>query len=415
MKMKKILAVLTATVMAFSVLTGCADSGSAEATTPSESQETTGTEEIAEAVSTLSSDGETIKIGLLTATTGSTALLDQYIENAFSMGVEEINAAGGVNGKQIELVREDYASDPATAAEKAEKLIVDDKVSAIYGVVLSSCRQAVLPVVEEYDNLLIYPTDYEGLEQSENIIYLGCIPNQQVATIAPWLVENVGKKIYVIGSDYIYPRSTCAQLISLLNENGAEIVGEEYIATDATDYTTTIINIMNSEPDVVYSVLVGDAINTFQTQYAQYGLESKVFHMCMDETCIDAIGLENCEGVYGGQTYYCTVDSAENNEFVPKYKDRFGTVPTVYASTSYTGAYLVAQALGKAGDDLSGKNLATAFHGCSYTGPAGTLTIMDNNHTSLIPRIGQVNSDGLFTVCYEAPSAIEPDPWAGKQ
>lgn len=414
MKMKKILAVLTATVMAFSVLTGCADSGEAAPSSSASNEEAAVSTDDVEALSTLESNGDTIKIGLLTATTGSTALLDQYIENAFSMGVDEINAAGGVNGKLIELVREDYASDPATAAEKAEKLIVDDKVSAIYGVVLSSCRQAVLPIVEEYNSLLIYPTDYEGLEQSENIIYLGCIPNQQVATIAPWLVENVGKKIYVIGSDYIYPRSTCAQLISLLNENGAEIVGEEYIATDATDYTTTIINIMNAAPDVVYSVLVGDAINTFQTQYAQYGLDSKVFHMCMDETCIDAIGLENCEGVYGGQTYYCTVQSAENDEFVSKYQGKYNTVPTVYASTSYTGAYIVAEALGKAGDDLSGKNLATAFHGCSFTGPAGTLTIMDNNHTSLIPRIGQVNSDGLFTVVYEAPSAIAPDPWAGK-
>lgn len=412
-KFKKGLSLCLTMAMVAIMLTGCQKSATSSQAEAPEAVSEAADAEITEAAV---ADGETIKIGVLTATSGSTALLDQYIENALKMSIDEVNANGGVNGKSIELVCEDYASDPATAAEKAEKLIVNDGVSAIFGVVMSSCRQAVLPIVEKYDNLLIYPTDYEGLEQSENIIYLGCIPNQQVATIAPWLVDNVGKKVYVIGNDYIYPRSTCAQLIALLKEQGAEIVGEEYIANDATDYTTTIINIMDAEPDVVYSVLVGNGINTFQTQYAQFGAESKVFHMCMDETCIDAIGLDSCEGVYGGQTYYCTVESDNNKEFVEKYQNAYGTVPTVYASTSYTGGYLLAQALEKAGDDLSsGKKLAEAFHGCSFDGPAGPLTVMDNNHTSLTPRIGVVNSDSLFTVVYEAPSVIEPNPWAGQE
>ncbi|MGN0436376.1 MAG: transporter substrate-binding protein [Wujia sp.] len=414
-KIKKLLALAASLVIGMSMMTAC---GSSESGTTTESVKATDDSATNDSASDTpeSTSGETIKIGVLTATTGSTALLDQFIENAFTMGINEINAAGGVNGKQIELIREDYASDPATAAEKAEKLIVDDGVAAIFGCVLSSCRQAVLPVVEKYDNLLIYPTDYEGLEQSENIIYLGCVPNQQVATIAPWLVENIGKKVYVIGNDYIYPRSTCAQLIDLLEANGATIVGEEYIAMDATDYTTTIINIMDAEPDVVFSVLVGDAINSFQTQFAQYGADCDVFHMCMDESCISAIGLENCEGVYSGQTYFSAVDSPENAEFVEKYEAAYGSVPTVYASTSYTGAYILAQALENAGDDLSsGKEFAKAFYGVSYTGPAATLTILDNNHTSLVPRIGQVNSEGSFTVLYEAPEAIDPDPWAGQE
>ncbi|MCM1496075.1 MAG: transporter substrate-binding protein [Bacteroides sp.] len=404
--MKKILVVVLAVAFVFS-LTACNASGNDSAaggTTLEGALNQAGGE----------MDGTTIKVGLLTASSGSTSVLDTYIEHAFIMGIDEINAAGGVNGKQIEIISEDYASDPSMAAEKAEKLIVNDGVCCIFGVVLSSCRQSVLPVVEKYDNLLIYPTDYEGLEQSDNIIYLGCVPNQQVQVIAPWLVDNIGKKVYVIGSDYLYPRSTCAQLISILEENGATIVGEEYVSMDETDYTTSITKIMDAEPDVVFSVLVGDCINAFQKQYAQYGVEdTAMFHMCMDESGAAAIGVDACEGVYSGQTYYCTVESAANNEFTAKYSEAYGTEPTVYASTSYSGAYLLKAALETAGDEFTTADLVEAFHGKSFDGPAGTLTVQDNNHTSLTPRIGQVNSDCLFDVLYEAGSPIAPNPFAG--
>ena len=171
---------------------------------------------------------------------------------------------------------------------------------------------------------------------------------------------------------------------------------------------------MDAEPDVVFSVLVGDCINSFQKQYAQYGSDTAVFHMCMDESGAAAIGADACEGVYSGQTYYCTLDTDKNKEFVEKYSSAYGTEPTVYASTSYTGAYLLKGALEAAGDDFTTEDLVNAFHGQSFDGPAGTLTVQDNNHTSLTPRIGQVNSDCLFDVLYEAESPIEPDPWAGQ-
>lgn len=408
--MKKFLKKAAALVMSAAVIFGIAACGSTET---SETSEDTTLEDAIESSDTGS--GDTIKVGLLTASSGSTSVLDGYIANAFTMGVNEINEAGGINGKQIEIISEDYASDPSTAAEKAEKLIVNDNVSCIFGAVLSSCRQAILPVVEKYDNLLIYPTDYEGLEQSDNIIYLGCIPNQQIQVIAPWLVENVGTEVYVIGSDYLYPRSTCAQLIALLEENGATIVGEEYVSMDETDYTASITKIMNAKPDVVFSVLVGDCINAFQKQYAQYGIEDvDVFHMCLDESGAAAIGVDSCEGVYSGQTYFCTIDTDVNKEFVEKYENEFGTVPTVYASTSYTGAYLLKGALESLGEDFTTEELVNAFHGQSYEGPAGVLTVKDNNHTSLTPRIGQVNSEGLFDVLYEADAPVDPDPFAGE-
>ncbi len=410
---KKLFTVAVAAAFAFS-LAACGDSGNGSTSGTSAGSEETSTLEDALDKADTGNDGDTIKVGLLTASSGSTSVLDGYIANAFTMGVDEINEAGGVNGKKIEIISEDYASDPSMAAEKAEKLIVNDKVSCIFGCVLSSCRQAVLPVVEKYDNLLIYPTDYEGLEQSDNIIYLGCVPNQQVQVIAPWVVENIGKKVYVIGSDYLYPRSTCAQLIAILKENGATIVGEEYVSMDETDYTTSITKIMAAEPDIVFSVLVGDCINSFQKQFSQYGIDTAVFHMCMDESGAAAIGADACKGVYSGQTYYCTLETDKNKEFVDKYEKAYGTKPTVYASTSYSGAYLLKGALETAGDGFTTEKLVEAFHGQSFDGPAGTLTIQDNNHTSLTPRIGQVNDDCLFDVLYEAGQPIDPDPWAGQ-
>lgn len=401
---KRVLAVVMAVVLSVGMTACSSDSSGASATDKSKEESKGGT----------AASGDTIKVGLLTASSGGTAVLDGYIANAVIMAVDEINEAGGVNGKQIELIKEDYASDPAMAAEKAEKLIVNDGVSCIIGVVLSSCRQAVLPVVEKYDNLLIYPTDYEGLEQSDNIIYVGCVPNQQIQTIAPWLAENVGKKVYLIGNDYLYPRSTLAQMKAMLEENGATVVGEEYIAMDETDYTASISKIMDEEPDVVFSVLVGDCITAFQKQYAQYGIEDiEMFHLCLDEAGAEAIGMESCEGVYSGQTYFCTVETDANKVFREKYKEEYGTEPTVYASSGYVAANLLAKALEAAGEEFKTEDLVNAFHGQSFEGPAGLATVCDNNHCTVTPRIGQVNADGLFDVLFESESPVEPDPQAG--
>lgn len=356
----------------------------------------------------------TIKVGVLTASSGGTAVLDTYISNAVKMAAEEINGAGGVNGKTIELVYEDYASDPSKAAEKAEKLIVNDGVACILGVVMSSCRQAVLPVVEKYDNLLIYPTDYEGLEQSDNIIYVGCVPNQQIQTVAPWLVENVGKKVYIIGSDYLYPRSTCAQMKAMLLENGATVVGEEFVSLDETNFTASITKIMDAQPDVVFSVLVGDSITAFQKQYAQFAIEGiEMFHLCLDESGAAAIGADSAEGVYSGQTYFCTVENEQNSVFRAKYASLYGGDPTVYASSGYVATYLLKGALEAAGDGFTTAELVKAFHGQTFDGPAGFVTVMDNNHCTVTPRIGRVNASGLFDVLYESASPIEPDPYAG--
>ncbi len=402
---RKLIATTVSAVCIFT-LVGCAG-GAAQSTAPE-----TASPETQETAST----GDEIKVGLLTASSGGTVVLDKYIADSFKMAIDEINSNGGVNGKKIKIFEEDYADDPATAVEKATKLIVDDGVSCIFGVVFSSVRIAVMDVVEQYDNLLIYPTDHEGLEQSSNIIYLGCIPNQQTSVIAPWVAENLGKKIYVIGNDYIFPRSTCAQAIALLKEDGCEIVGEEYLALDETDYSNTIAKIKASGADVVYSVLVGDCINSFTLQMHEFGMDDiAIFDVCLDESGAAAIGGDAVEGVYSGMTYYATIDSEKNNEYRKKIEEKYGYTPTVYSATAYSGAYLMAQALEAAGDGFSTKDLISAFCKQSFDGPSGLMTMNENHYASIYPRIGRARSDCLFDVLYSAEEPIVPDPFAGEK
>ncbi len=403
----RVLAVIM-TVTSLFALSGC---GAAQSTVSASEAATQ-----ADSNETVEVTGDEIRVGLLSSSSGGTVVNDTYIADSFKMAVDEVNAAGGINGKKILVFEEDYACDPATAVEKATKLIVDDKVSCIFGVVFSSVRIAVMDVVEEYNNLLIYPTDHEGLEQSNNILYLGCIPNQSTAVVAPWISENLGKKIYLLGNDYIFPRSTCAQARALFEGSGCEIVGEEYVALDETDYSNTIAKIKSSGADVVYAVVVGDCVNTFTMQMHEFGVdkEVKIFDAVLDEAGAAAIGGDAVEGVYSGMAYYATIDSEANKAFRDKVESKFGYTPTVSSASAYTGAYLLFQALEEVGEQFTTQDLIEAFCKQSFDGPSGKVTMNENHYASLYPRIGQANSDCLFDVIYTSEEAITPDPWAGE-
>jgi len=161
-------------------------------------------------------DGQ-IKVGVLFSLTGTTAIIEESLNKATIMAIEEINAAGGINGMQIVPVVEDPASDPATFAEKARKLVLSDKCVSVFGSYTSASRKAVLPVFEKQNNLYWYPTLYEGRECSKNVIYTGAVPNQQQDDFVPWLVKTFGKRWYLIGSNYIYPKEEnnyCKKLLA---------------------------------------------------------------------------------------------------------------------------------------------------------------------------------------------------------
>lgn len=414
-KWKKLLACLLTAGMLAGSLAGC---GSAE--TGADGEESTGTSSVAEAIEDAAGSaevtGDTIKIGLLFSFGGSEATLEKCMYNGAVLAVEEINAAGGINGKLIETVAEDYNGEPSLAAEKALKMITEDEVVAIVGCCSSSSRQAVLSVVEEYDNLLVYPIAYEGQEYSDNIIYCGVVPNQQSSVLVPWAVEQYGGNFYFVGNDYVYPRSTNAQAIEYLTEAGGTVVGEEYVPTGDTDFSSVIANIIAAAPDVVFCDLVGDSQTAFYKQYSNYGLADMgitCVNVALDDLVATAAGWDTVEGMIACYDYFPSVGGEANDAFVEAYTARFndGSVPASACEVPYVAVKSLAQVLASTDDYTSGSALAALFSNMSVEAPDGTVVFDAENHHLAVPLYIAVAKDGDFEIIYSQEELIAPLPF----
>ena len=208
---------------------------------------------------TSNASGDTVKVGLLHSLSGTMAISETSVRDAEKLAIQEINDQGGVLGKKIEIVEEDGASDPQIFSEKAKKLLMNDKVATIFGCWTSASRKAVKPVVEGSNGLLWYPTQYEGMEQSKNIMYMGAAPNQQIVPAIEYLLKNGRKKMFLVGSDYVFPQTANRIIKAQLAAEGGEVVGEEYTPMGYTDYATIISKIKAANPDVIVNTLTGDS------------------------------------------------------------------------------------------------------------------------------------------------------------
>lgn len=220
-------------------------------------------------------DSKVVKVGLLHSQTGSMAISEQAVLDAEKLAIEEINAAGGVLGCQIEYQEEDGASDPSTFATKAEKLIDQDGITTVFGCWTSSSRKAVKSIFEDYNALLFYPVQYEGMESSSNIVYTGAAPNQQIVPAIDYLIEQGYTKFFLLGSDYVFPR-TANMIISAQVENaGLEVVGEEYADMSQTDFAAIIAKIEEAKPDVIINTLNGTGNVSFFKQMSEKNYTSE--------------------------------------------------------------------------------------------------------------------------------------------
>ena len=273
-------------------------------------------------------EGDTIKIGILHSLSGTIAIIERSLHNAELLAIDEINAKGGVRGKKLEPVVEDPQSLVQVFSEKAKKLLLEDKVAAVLGCYTSASRQSVLPVFEQYNGVLLYPTLYEAQECSKNCFYTGAVPNQQLDDFVPWILENLGrKKFYLIGANYIYPKETNREVKALLEKFGGETIAEEYSPLGHTEFSTNINKIAASGADCVFSTLVGDQIVAFYKQYQQFGITAKDIPICTPITTeqeIIAMGAQYAVGHYTSFNYFQSVDTPENNEFVTNYKAKYG-------------------------------------------------------------------------------------------
>lgn len=362
------------------------------------------------------SSSETIKVGILHSLSGTMAISEVSVKDAELLAIEEINAAGGVLGKQIEPVLEDGASDWPTFAEKAGKLLQQDKVAVVFGGWTSASRKAMLPVFEENNGLLFYPVQYEGLESSPNIFYTGATTNQQIVPSVTWLLENRGKSMFLLGSDYVFPRTANKIIKAQLEAEGGQLVGEEYTPLGHTDYSTVITKIKEAKPDIVYNTLNGDSNVAFFKQLKDAGISSKditTLSVSVAEEEIRGIGADILEGHLASWNYYQTTDTPENKTFVEKYKAKYGSdrVTADPIEAGYTAVYLWKAAVEKAGSTDVAK-VKEAAKGIEFAAPEGKVTVDgENQHIYKTVRIGEVGADGQFKELWNSGEPVKPDPY----
>ena len=378
----------------------------------------------ASAESCVDTSGDTIKIGSLHSLSGTMAISERTVRDSVELAVEQINADGGVMGKQIETVVEDGASDPAVFAEKAQKLITSDCVAAIFGGWTSSSRKAMLPVVEDNNALLYYPVQYEGLEASENIFYTGATTNQQIVPGLEYLKEQGARSMYLVGSDYVFPQTANRVIKAWAEANDVEILGEDYTPLGSTDFSTIVNKVRTADPDAVFNTLNGDSNVAFFREYTNAGLtaeDTPVVSVSIAEEEVQGIGADNIEGQLTSWNYYQTIESPENTSFVEAFKAKYGEnrVTSDPMEAAYTSLFLWKNTVEKAGSfDVA--EIQENAGGVSFEAPEGTVTINgDNNHISKTALVGEIRPDGLIYEVWSSGEPIEPDPflegydWAG--
>jgi urea transport system substrate-binding protein len=361
-------------------------------------------------------EGDTIPVGILHSLSGTMAISEVSVHEAELLAIDEINAAGGVLGKQLVPIVEDGASDWPTFAEKAQKLISVDGVATTFGGWTSASRKAMLPVFERNKALLWYPVQYEGLEASPYIFYSGAAPNQQIVPALDYLKSEGMTRVFLLGSDYVFPRTANKIAKAYAAANGLEIVGEEYTPLGHTEYSTVVNKLKSSGADAVLNTLNGDSNVAFFKQLRDAGVTAEqlpTMSVSVAEVEIKGIGPENMAGHLVAWNYFQTTDTPENKEFVAAYQGKYGgdRVTDDPIEAAYVNVYLWAAAAEKAGT-TEVEAVKEAAKGISFAAPGGTYTVNgENQHISKVARIGVVRDDGLIDEISSSPGPIEPDPF----
>ena len=361
-----------------------------------------------------------VTVGILHSITGTMAISETGSVQAEKLAIEQINAMGGVLGRKIEYIQEDGASDWPTFAEKSKKLLVNDKVAAVFGCWTSASRKAALPVFEQYNGMLYYPTFYEGLEQSPNVIYTGQEATQQILEGLDCASKTKGaKKFYLLGSDYIWPR-TSNKIARKHIENvlKAKVVGEEYYPLGHTQFNSVINKIKLKKPDVVFISVVGGSNVAFYKQLKAAGInmtkEKPLFlTISVTEDEILGIGGENIEGIYASMKYFQSLPNENNKKFVEAFKAKWGKDIVIgdVTQAAYLGPWLWKAAVEKAGSFDIDKVREASPDIELTTAPEGYVKIHKNHHLWSKTRIGVAEPDGQYKVVYESDGLIEPDPF----
>ena len=369
---------------------------------------------------------DSVKVGILHSLSGTMAISETTLVDTEKMAIEEINAAGGieVDGKKykIDYIVEDGASDWPTFAEKSKKLIDSDKVAVVFGGWTSASRKAMLPVYESKDAFLYYPIQYEGQECSNNIFYTGATPNQQSEPATEFMYLKspaAGKPFFLVGSDYVFPRTSNTITKAQLAVLGGKVVGEDYLPLGNTEVAPIIAKIKEALPEggVIINTLNGDQNVAFFKQIQDAGITPEngyyVMSYSIAEEEIKTIGPEFLKGHYGAWNYMMSIDTPASKTFAANYKKFTDDPDAVVADpqeSAYNMVYLWKKAVEKAGS-FDDDKVREALIGVKFDAPQGPIEVRPNHHISQIARIGKITPAGQFEIVAQSDNPIDPQAW----
>lgn len=357
---------------------------------------------------------EPIKVGVLHSLTGNMGASERPLVDALQFAFDEINAAGGLLGRPVRPVVVDCRSDADFCALEAERLISEEHVSALFGCWTSACRKAVKPVVERHHHLLFYPLQYEGMELSPNIVYVGSAPNQQIIPAVRWSLDNLGKTFYLVGSDYVFPRTANLIIKDIILSQGGRILGERYLPSGSDDVAAVIGDLLELRPAVVLNTINGDTNTAFFKAFNQAGLSAKttpIFSFSLAEAGFSK--LPDIVGHYAAWSYFQSLPNEVNQAFVKAFKQRYGADRVIGdpMESSYTAVHLWKQAVQSANSDRADV-VNTAVSWQSLRAPGGIVVVGANTrHTWKTARIGRARADGQFDIVWESSNLVAPEPF----
>ncbi len=355
-----------------------------------------------------------VRVGVLSPLSGAWTVYGRAHKRGFELAAQEINADGGINGRDVELVVEDTKTDPKTVTEKSQKVIRQDNVDVVAGTFSSASRNAAAPVITQEDTVLLYPTFYEGQDQenfpgtcNDLIFMFGPVPSQQAGPWMERMTSEHGDQFYMIGSDYVWPRVTNRRVTSALNDLGGSVVGEEYIPLGTSDFGSVLSRIDNSDADIVFGTLTGTDTIAFAKQFYSQGLQNDYTYWTVDdeEFATQGKGPQASAGTYVSFDYFNTIDTEQNQQFVQKVQEEYDSdagMDTVGAAM-YNAGKMLAKAANQAGS-VATDDIISGLEGLEHTGPQGPVKMREQDHQMVLPSYltrvqeGWTNFDNMFEI-----------------
>lgn len=359
-----------------------------------------------------------VYIGVMFSQSGWTAVTERSMLSATMFAIDEINQSGGINGRELIPVYRDPAGEPVAYKAMAADILAEGKVKVILGCYTSSQRKAVLTALDKEAGILCYPAQYEGFEYSENIIYFGAVPNQNSLLLARYLLKNHPARMYIAGSDYVWPRESGRIMGDLIRSGGGEILGECYLGEKATkpEMDSVIADIKRCKPDIIFNNFVGQSNLDFYSAYAEAGLDASqivVASLTTSEADLQEIDPKTAEGHITAATYFASQSNPENIALLGRYKAARGepAQTNMCWDAAYAQTHMVAQAMKNGSADSIGA-IRAGILDASFEAPQGRIAIDPSNfHCYVWPKIGIVRSDGQFDIVAETETAVRPIPY----